>query len=158
MRIVVSPIFGSPKKLRQLNRTLKQSGFVTTKEPIRGELGKGVVGGISTLLTGGQTVFTKLGDALIRHIENKKIDLTVKNSKGEELILSAVLPRDELKAMINGFFERDISVKKTPRRQTKNINSKKTTNTKKKTTVKNIPASNKATNKKTTTKKKSVKA
>ena len=152
MKIIVSPLFASQKDIRQLNRSLKRSGFSTIKEPVRGELGKGLVGGISTLLTGGQTIFTKLGDALIRHIENKKIDLTVKNTKGEELVLSAVLPREELKAMISGFFERDVSSKIVPNRKTttKKSTKKKTA----KTTTKSSSTKTKTTAKKSTPTKK----
>lgn len=143
MKIIIAPIFSNPKKIRVLKRDLKRSGFLMEKEvPERGELGRGIATGLATILSGGQTVFTKLGDALIKHIENKKVDLVLKNGKGEEITLSATLPKDELRGMMNDFFGRKISTKPPRKKIIKKTPAKKTP-LKKDTTKKVIAPKNK---------------
>lgn len=172
MKLTISPAQNSTKTKSQvvdLKKFLQKQGIKTEvieKAPKKGELGRGIVSGLSTILTGGETLFSRLGEALVKYVEGRRVDLTMKNTKGEELVLSAAIPKSEIKSLINEFFQRQISVDtKSKTRNTRNTAKKTTatkktasksrvpknvTNAKKTTSVKTKPTLNKSSSKKTT--------
>jgi len=115
MKIIFEPSHKttrSKEQLQDLKLFLQTNGFktnVVTTKPRKGELGRGIAGGLATILTGGETLFSKLGDALIKYIEGRRTELTMKNTKGEEIVLSATLPKNQIRGLINEFFERNIT-------------------------------------------------
>ncbi|MBN2893532.1 MAG: hypothetical protein JXL97_16795 [Bacteroidales bacterium] len=138
MKVIISPTFSNPRKLRQLKRHLSRNGIHTEIEtPERGHLGRGIATGLATILAGGDGFFTKIGEAIVKYVELKKVDVTMKNTRGEEITLSAALPKDEIRDMVNEFFGRKIAngpkaknvTKKTPPKKTpvKKTPVKKTT-------------------------------
>jgi len=140
MKLTITPTkktTNSKKQIVDLKNYLQKKGIkintIETKSK-KGELGGGLLNGVSTVLTGsGDTIFTKLGDALVKYVEGRRVDLTMKNNRGEELILSASIPKSEIRSLINEFFERKIArqpqkkVKKSPKKTEKD--SKKTKDT-----------------------------
>lgn len=176
MKYFIAPTFSTPQNMRSLKRHLRRKGIKTESEaqrPEHGHLGRGIATGLSTILTGGEGFFTKLGEAIVKYVELKKVDVSMKNNKGEEITLSAALPKNEIRAMLNEFFDRSVTVskplntlemkqKKTtePRKPTKKkTTTTTTTKTEKKAPVKTANTKSTTTRKKpTTSKKKLVKA
>lgn len=130
MKIIFEPSHKttrSKEQLQDLKDFLQTNGFKTnviTTKPRKGELGRGIAGGLATILTGGETLFSKLGDALIKYVEGRRTEVTMKNTKGEEITLSASLPRNQIRGLINEFFERNIAPEplkeKTPKQKNDN--------------------------------------
>ncbi len=153
MKLLLEPTKITPnskKQMQDLKKFLQKSGVKTEvieTKPKKGELGRGIATGLATVLTGGETIFTKLGDALVKYVEGRRVDLTMKNNKGEELVLSATIPKAEIRSLIDSFFGRNIA----------NKPIKKTTPAKKKATAKKKTATKTSTKKTTTTKSSSKK-
>lgn len=146
MKILIEPTkktANSKKQLTDLKKYLQKSGVKTDVveiKPKKGELGRGIVSGLSTILTGGETIFSRLGEALVKYVEGRRVDLTMKNGRGEELILSAAIPKDEIRSLINEFFGRKIAnkpkQKQTTKKKVKRTAKKAATTTKKVATAK----------------------
>ncbi len=135
----------SKKQVKDLKNYLQKKGFKTEilkKKTKEGELGRGLVSGISTILTGGETLFSRLGEALVKYVEGRRVDLNIKNTKGEILKLSATIPKQEVRSLINEFLEKNKTntekknIKNKAAKKTKKSTKKKKKNTKTKQTVK----------------------
>ncbi len=114
MKIIIAPTFSNPRKLRQLKKVLRRNGIDTTIEtPEVGNLGRGVFSGLAAIFTGGEGFFSKIGEAIVKYVELKKVDVTMKNGEGEEITISAALPKEEVLSMVNRFFNKKNSRKKT---------------------------------------------
>lgn len=129
MKLIIQPISSSSNlklQVQDLQKYLRRGGFkfdLLETKPGKGELGRGIATGLATILTGGETIFSRLGEALVKYVEGRRVDLTMKNTKGEELVLSAALPKDQIRSLINEFYERNIakSPKKTKTERSKNV-------------------------------------
>lgn len=156
MKIILTPKPTSSENVSNLKKQLRKNGIKSediSTTPINGQLGRGIVGGIAAILTGGSGFFTKLGEAIVKYVELKKVDVSMKNSKGEEITLSSTLPHDQLHNLISGFFEKEI--KKTPAKKTKKTSKKASSTTAKKATTTRKKASSTTAKMATTTRKKS---
>ncbi len=112
MKITITPTVNSQKNLHSLKRHLRRSGIYTEADVKRlpfGHLGRGVVSGLTAFIAGSDGFFTKLGEAIVKYVELKKVDITLKNENGEELCLSAALPKEQIRSVINEFLGKDIS-------------------------------------------------
>ncbi len=143
MKIILTPKPATPKNISELKKVVRKNGakvedIITPPKP--GEMGGGVIGGIGTILTGGNGFFSKLGEAIVKHVELKRVDISLKNEKGEEMTLSASLPHDQLQRIVDDFFGRSRGIPITPKKKTrtKKTPAKKSakTTTKSKTTAK----------------------
>ncbi|MBN2663719.1 MAG: hypothetical protein JXR68_08730 [Bacteroidales bacterium] len=178
MKILIEPTkktANSKKQIVDLKNYLQKNGVKTDVveiKPKKGELGRGIASGLATILTGGETIFSRLGEALVKYVEGRRVDLTMKNGRGEELILSAAIPKAEIRSLINEFFERKIAsnpktiaeLKQNEKRAvTKKTSTKKAATTKpkavdktKSTTKKTVSAKRSSVRKKTAVTKKVV--
>ncbi len=154
MKVIFSPKKATPQNMRDLKLLLRKNGIKTIAEvnkPTKGELGRGIASGLAAILAGGDGFFTKIGEAIVKFVELKKVDVSMKNGKGEEITLSAALPKDQVRIMINEFFDRKLIEVQKPKNEAKKTDKKiispKKASTKTKTTKKT------ATNKLTKSKK-----
>ncbi|MEA3450379.1 MAG: hypothetical protein U9Q83_00585 [Bacteroidota bacterium] len=108
-KIIISPKasgFKQKRVLRDLNIHLKSKGIKTQIGDVphkKGSLGNGVVRGITAILTGGEGFFTKLGEAVVQYVINKKTELSIKNDRGQEIALNSTMSHDQIHAIINNF-------------------------------------------------------
>jgi len=108
-KIIISPKtsgFRQKRVLRDLNIHLRSKGIRTEigEAPHqKGSLGNGVIRGITAILTGGEGFFTKLGEAVVQYVVNKKTELSIKNDRGQEIALNSTMSHDQIHSIINNF-------------------------------------------------------
>ncbi len=90
--------------LQELRNFLNTQGIKTStavKEPSEGEMGAGWIAGIAAILSGG--FFGKLGEALVKWVENYRSDLRIKNRFGDEIEISAKMKKEEIINLVEQF-------------------------------------------------------
>ena len=81
-----------------------ESVEVERTEAKAGEMGVGVLKGISAILLGGSGPFTKLAEALIKYVEILRSELILTNKDGEELIINAKLNKKSINELVDKFY------------------------------------------------------
>ncbi len=90
-----------------------------------GEMGAGLIKGISSLLLGGAGPFTKLAEALVKYVEIMRSEVKLKNRNGEELVINAKLNKKSINELVDKFYAES-------RNQPDNVVTKKADSEKKK--------------------------
>ncbi len=99
------------KQLIHLKKYLEKAGIPELKdieiertEAKAGEMGGGVLKGISTLLIGGEGPLTKLAEALVKYVEILRSEIKLKNRNGEELVINAKLNKKSINELVDKFY------------------------------------------------------
>ena len=109
----------NPKQLIHLKNYLEKAQIdeiesveVERTEEKAGEMGGGILQGISAILTGGTGPFTKLAEALVKYVEILRSEIILTNKAGEELIINAKLNKKSINELVDKFYK-DRSKKET---------------------------------------------
>ncbi len=99
------------KQLIHLKKYLEKAGIPELKnieiartEAKEGEMGGGILKGISTLLIGGEGPLTKLAEALVKYVEILRSEIKLKNRNGEELVINAKLNKKSINELVDKFY------------------------------------------------------
>jgi len=99
------------KQLIHLKKYLEKAGIpelkdieISRTETKAGEMGGGVLKGISTLLIGGEGPLTKLAEALVKYVEILRSEIKLKNRNGEELVINAKLNKKSINELVDKFY------------------------------------------------------
>ncbi len=104
------------KAYSELKNVLQSEGITPESEfptPEEGQMGSAWTG-LAALLTGG--FFGKLGEAIVKWVENYRSDITLKNRFGEEIQISAKMNKKEIRELIDKF------LRQTEQRETQETN------------------------------------
>jgi len=114
MELQIELLGNSPneqKQLIHLKKYLEKAGIPELKdieiertEAKAGEMGGGVLKGISTLLIGGEGPLTKLAEALVKYVEILRSEIKLKNRNGEELVINAKLNKKSINELVDKFY------------------------------------------------------
>jgi len=109
-------ILGNPKaeQILHLKKFLENQNIdelenieVATSKAKPGQMGDAVVANTLTAVVGGnEGPFAKLASALVKYIEILKSEISLKNDKGEELVISAKLKKEEVLDLVNKFYDK----------------------------------------------------
>ena len=123
---------------------------ISRTEAKTGEMGAGILQGITGLITGGSGPLTKLAEALVKYVEILRSEVKLKSSSGEELVINAKLNKKSINELVDKFF------KETKKQPSSEFEIKKEEVEKKE--VKMIEEKNKEVEKETEKKKEKAKA
>ncbi len=160
-KIIITPKATGIKQkrvLKDLNSYLKNRGIRTeiqSQSHGKGKLGGGIFGGIATVLTGGDGFFSKIGEALVQYVVNKKTELSIKNEMGQEIALTSSMTHDQILLIINNFFNQNIAETEAVKKKKKIIDKKPIVRAAKKTTTTRVKKRASTKNNITKTKQKS---
>ena len=78
---------------------------ISRSEAKTGEMGAGILQGITGLITGGSGPLTKLAEALVKYVEILRSEVKLKSSSGEELVINAKLNKKSINELVDKFFK-----------------------------------------------------
>lgn len=99
------------KQLNHLKQFLERANIeelqelkVDRTEAKEGEMGGGILKGLSTVLIGGEGPLTKLAEALVKYVEILRSDIKLKNRAGEELHITAKMNKKSINELVDKFY------------------------------------------------------